>query len=738
MNRLRKALSVVVLSVALANCGSNGVRPALVASLDNDLFVAVQGSVTNPMPANLTVTNGGGGVLDFTASSDSAWLSVTPTSGSAPANLTVSATIGSLAPDTYTGHVTVTDAKAQGSPKTITVTFVVGPQAASAVPFWPQWGSNPQHTGMVQVTGQSLNETFADIVYDPFVTQEKAENTVLFGEAVLTVHAQAPITDGNDVYMLMKMGSYNSCSPAGNWVNGAACGPNAWDTMDWCEVRFSWVDGQLVEAWSFDSDWYPEPNAVNFGLGYGGLDGWEPVFHPADTPNFLYVPGAAGQVWKVNKTTGIAASQINPFSGNGSVNANNTYVASPLTADANGNIYYNAIELNMSGNPWDENDVTNAWLVKIAPDDTTTIATFASLTPGAPAGTSLTCPGTFYDNSPLPAFPWPPNPTATPAPFPGPCGSQRPGLNVAPAISADGTTVYTASRAHFDQMVSYLVAANTADLSLKWAASLQNRLTDGCGGVLPIAGPGVTNLAYSCLNGTTVGVDPTTNANGSGQIIDEASSSPTVLPDGSIVFGTVDNYNFSRGHLMRFGANGNYMGAYGFGWDSTPGVWVHDGTFSVVIKDNHYNSTAYCSDTNSPVCASTAEGPYYITQLDSTLTPEWQFQSTTTDADHPNGYEWCINMPAIDMNGNVYVNSEDGNAYELPQGNSGVFTVPTGKIFLNSAIGAAYTPLSLGADGKAYTQNNGQLFVIGNYSAPPSSAATGVTPPASSMATQHR
>jgi len=86
----------------------------------------------------------------------------------------------------------------------------------------------------------------------------------------------------------------------------------------------------------------------------------------------------------------------------------------------------------------------------------------------------------------------------------------------------------------------------------------------------------------------------------------------------------------------------------------------------------------------------------------------------------------------------VYVNSEDGNAYELPQGNSGVFTMPTGKIFLNSAIGAAYTPLSLGADGKAYTQNNGQLFVIGNYSAPPSSAATGVTPPASSMATQHR
>ena len=71
-------------------------------------------------------------------------------------------------------------------------------------------------------------------------------------------------------------------------------------------------------------------------------------------------------------------------------------------------------------------------------------------------------------------------------------------------------------------------------------------------------------------------------------------------------------------------------------------------------------------------------------------------------------------MPAIDMNGNVYVNSEDGNIYELPQGNHGVFTKPSGKMFLNLALGAAYTPLSIGEDGKLYTQNNGHLFVVGN------------------------
>jgi hypothetical protein len=621
---------------------------------------------------------------------------------------------GVLAAGTYTGHITVTDPGASGSPAIITVTFVVGSQNASNAPFWAQWGANPQHSGMVAATGQALNHTLANISYDPFVEQEKAENAPLFGEPTLTVHEQAPIVDGIDTYMVMKKGNYNSCNPTGQWTSGAACGPNTWNSMEWTESRFSWVNNQLVQAWSFGTDWVPEPNATDFNNGFAGLEGWEPVFHPVDANNFLYVPGASGTVWKVDKNTGISASLISPFTANATVTAANTFVASPLTADAAGNIYYNVIQLNITGNPWNQNDVAGAWLVKIAPDDSFTVATFASITPGAPSGTSLTCPGTFANQSPQPAFPWPPSPTAVAPFFPTACGSQRPSINVAPAVSADGSTVYTVSRAHFDNMVVYLVAVNTADLSPKWQASLQSRLSDGCGVLLPIAAQGVTTEPNSCLFGATVGVDPTTNTPGSGMVIDLASSSPTVLPDASIVFGALDNYNFSRGHLFRFDSLGNYVGAYGFGWDSTPGVWVHDNTFSVVIKDNHYPSTAYCGG-GSPVCdTATPAGPYYITQLDASFNIEWQFQSTTIDNQHPNGYEWCINMPAIDMLGNVYVNSEDGNVYELPQSNTGIFTAPTGKMFLNSAIGAAYTPISIGPDGKLYTQNNGQLFVIGN------------------------
>jgi|HubBroStandDraft_6_1064221.scaffolds.fasta_scaffold19213_2 hypothetical protein len=696
-------------SSASGNLG--GEKPVLALSKSTVTFAGIQGSSTNPASASVDLTNSGTGALSFITASDSPWVAVTPSNGIAPQTLQISATIGSLTPNTYTGHILVTAAGAQGSPATVTITFTIGATAASTSPFWQQWGSNPQHTGMVPVAGQNLTSTLANVVYDPFVDQEKAENTAVFGEAVLTVHEQAPITDGRDVYMVMKSGSYDSCNPVGDWVNGTACGPNAWNTMIWNETRFTWVNGAFVTAWTFASDWKPEPNSSNFNGGEPGLEGWEPVFHPVDVTNFIYVPGAAGTVWKVNKTTGVSASHINPFNGNGNVNATNTFVSSPLSTDSAGNIYYNVIELNTNGDPWGGNDVANSWLVKIAPDDSTLTATYASLVPGAPAGTATNCPGTFFSDGSNPPFPWPPSPNAVAPAFPGPCGSQRPGVNIAPAIAANGT-IYTASRAHFDSMATYLIAVNP-DLSPAWQASLQNRLTDGCGVLLPIAAAGVTNEPNSCLNGTTVGVDPTTNAAGSGVIIDLASSSPTVLPDGSVVFGAIDNYNYSRGHLFRFDSQGNYVGAFGFGWDSTPGIYVHGSTFSVVIKDNHYPSTAYCGS-SSPVCTPTSPGPYLITQLDANFNVEWSFQSTTIDNDHPNGYEWCINMPAIDMDGNVYVNSEDGNAYELPQGNSGIFTVPTGKIFLDSAIGAAYTPISVGPDGKIYTQNNGQLFVIGN------------------------
>jgi len=722
MNRIGGAILTGVVCAALAACGGSGGSGnsgpvELVLSATFESFVGTQGSATNPPPAMVNVTSKGSGALMFTATSDSPWLMVSQASGLVPGTLMISAVVGALGVSNNTGHVMVTATGAENSPLMITVTFLVAPVPAST-PFWGQWGANPQHNGMVNVAGQSVTNKLADVVYDPFINQEKAENAPLYnGEAVLTVHEQAPITDGDDVYMVAKTGSYNSCSPAGAWTSGKACGPNTWNTMWWNEIRYSWVSGQLLQVWDFESDWVPEPNAtVSFQTGQVGLEGWEPVFHPVDTPNFIYVPGAAGAVWKLNKTTGAAASHITPFSNVNGVTAANTFVSSPLTADSSGNIYYNVIELNLTGgDPWTTNDVVNSWLVKITPTDTFTTATYASLLPGAPAGSSLSCPGTFFNAVPVPPFPWPPSTGSIAPTFPAPCGSQRPGANIAPVVAPNGT-IYTASRAHFDSLVSYVVAVNP-DLTPKWQASLQNLLNDGCNVLVPY-GPTAAVTSNYCTMGALQGVDPTTNAMGSGYYVDEASSSPVALPDSSVLMGALDNYNFGRGHLFHFDSTGKFVNTFNFGWDSTPAVYVHGGTFSVVIKDNHYDASSYCSDPNNPICDARPPGPYYITQMDASLNIEWQFQSTNIQMpNNPNGFEWCINMPAVDVNGNVYVNSEDGNIYLLPQPAvippNKIITVPGGKLFLNLALGAAYTPLSIGPDGTLYTQNNGHLFAVG-------------------------
>lgn len=571
---------------------------------------------------------------------------------------------------------------------------------------WLQWAQNPQHTGFVTVEGQAPNQQLADITYDPFVAQEQTES---FGE--LLAHYQVPLVSQKHVYMEFKTGTWIPCSTPGSWVVGEACGPNTWSQEIWNEKALAWHDGKLQTVWTFQSDWKPEPTGNGqFGTG---LFGWEPVFHAVLADKFVYVAGAGGTVWKVNRENGKAVSRINPFGTTGP----NTFVSGPLSADAHGNVYYNVIQLidPSIADPWGQSDVLGAWLVKVSPDDSTSTVTYAELVPGAPAPFS-NCPGIFFDPSTLP---WPPSPTAVPGPFP--CGSQRPGVNVAPAIAPDGT-IYTISRGHFDPLVGYLVAVNP-DLTPKWQASLQNRFSDGCGVLVPIATVANPSQPNACRVGTTPGVDPTTNAPGSGEVIDLASSTPTVLPDGSVLFGAITSYNAERGHLMKFSATGEFLAAFDFGWDSTPAVVSHDDTYSIVIKDNHYGGIGlYCSAA-SPICAPLSNGPYYITQLNANLVPEWKFQNTTTDScqrnpdgtltctpdTHPNGFEWCINAPAIDKNGLVYVNSEDGSLYVLNK--NGTLRQ---KLFLNLAIGAAYTPLSLGPDGRIYTQNDGRLFVAGN------------------------
>ena len=40
---------------------------------------------------------------------------------------------------------------------------------------WSQWGRGPDHTSAVPAAGQPLQRELADIVYDPFIEEERAD-----------------------------------------------------------------------------------------------------------------------------------------------------------------------------------------------------------------------------------------------------------------------------------------------------------------------------------------------------------------------------------------------------------------------------------------------------------------------------------------------------------------------------------------------------------------------------------
>ena len=556
---------------------------------------------------------------------------------------------------------------------------------------WPQWALNAQHNTQSSILGQALNRNIVNLVYDPLVPTEQQAALDNFGSADLLVHYQAPLVDGNDTYMMFKQGPYNFADNS---------------TQTWGETKYSWSGGTLVQQWQFTSDWK---------AAGGQFDFWEPVFHPALANGSLYVPGGGGTIWRVNKLTGTGV-RINPFNNISS----SRFECGPLTVDAQGRVLFNVVQLKGGTKDWYADDIIDAFLIRVSPDNSIEKVSYSTLTVGAPLGTAQ-CSNAF----PASQLPWPPSPTAV-APTVT-CGTQRPGMNSSLTVAPDGT-IYTATRAHLLSRETFIVAINS-NLTQKWISSLRDRMHDGCGVPVSQGGSLPPNGAPGgCRAGANLGVDPATNRPGGGRIVDDMSSEIVVAPDGTLWFGAFTRYNYDQGHIMKFDANGNFLGSYRFGWDETPGIVQHGATYSVVIKDNQYGGIgSYCNDdTLCPPDRDSASPDYpeayFITQLNKNLNVEWRYQNTNTlsctrdshnnitcVSDHPHGFEWCVNAFVVDSAGNVYANSEDGNLFKISQGATTVT-----EIFQQLALGAAYTPTSIGADGKIYSQNAGHLFVAGN------------------------
>jgi outer membrane protein assembly factor BamB len=548
---------------------------------------------------------------------------------------------------------------------------------------WTQWGGGPAHDGRSCVAGQRGLHIVAQLTVDPFAAQEVAEN---FG--ALAVNYPAPLLDEDgNVFVLQKAGTYVSCNPPGSG-QPAPCGFATANIQQqvWTQRALKWRHGELVPQWTFTSDWKPLP---------GTFDG---LFQSAMTDDVLYVPGAGGTVFQVDKEDGTTQRRINPF---GTTIDPSTYITGGLTVDGSGNLYYNVVHIESTAPGGD----AHSWLVKVPRHGGIQMVDYRTLIPSAPKPTDL-CYGTFNDMSPRPAKPWPPAPQPDGSPtLPPqiPCLSQQAGANVAPAVGTDGT-IFTVTRAHSRSTSNYaFVVALHPDLTLKWAASMRGRLNDACGVLTPY-GTGPSD----CRVGATIGVDPATNLPPAGEAPDFNSGSATALPDGGVLFGAYTQYNGFRGHLMKFDASGAFAAAFDFGEGITPPVYPHDQTYSILTKDNHYITN----------------GPFLLTSLDANMQVQWQFANTSTqtcerqsdgtitcvdDGEHPDGFEWCISSPAIDRDGTLYGLSEDGYLYVIDNQGHQVERAFTGR-----AIEEAYTPTAIDSHGRIYAQNNGQLYVLGH------------------------
>jgi hypothetical protein len=267
----------------------------------------------------------------------------------------------------------------------------------------------------------------------------------------------------------------------------------------------------------------------------------------------------------------------------------------------------------------------------------------------------------------------------------------KPMMNSAPALSADERTLYVVVNSDVAapaRASGQLLALDSATLATKGKAAL---------------------------------LDPFTGA--SAWVDDNATSSPTVGPDGDVYMGVLEgtgtNHNY-RGWLLHFDATLTQSKTpAAFGWDITASIvpasmlpsYGGPSSYLLAIKYNNYggaggdgkNRMAIVDPGQTqadPIIASVQVMRDIITILGPTGDPGW-----------PGGVkEWCINTVAVDpLTKSVLVNSEDGKLYrwDLP---SNSFTE---RIALTSGIGEAYTPTAIGPDGRVYAVNNATLFSIG-------------------------
>jgi hypothetical protein len=407
----------------------------------------------------------------------------------------------------------------------------------------------------------------------------------------------------------------------------------------------AFVGGTGKKIWSFATDyvlpshdWIP-PMGVTLTAGGAAVA----------------IPGAGGSVWlrsspdSANGTsTRVSFVSLTSYAQSPALFNNAIQISTPITCDSAGNLYFGYLS---SG------------------------AALPGYPNGIPSGLariSSTGVGTYVAATSL-------------------CGDpsiQKVVYNCAPALSADGTSVYVAvNSSEFSS--GYLCQASSATLSPMNHVALAD----------PSGGHAVTS--------------------------DDGTASPTVGPDGDVYFGVLENgwptAHHDRGWLLHFNSTLTTTKIPGsFGWDDSATVvpsklvpsYAGTSSYLVLTKYNDYSDPGIGGTGQNKVAVLDPNATESDPIIPNVLVMK-EILTVVGPTPNPSGIpgvcEWCINSAAVDeINKCAIVNSEDGHVYRWS------FTTNTLSpgVSLAPPTGEAYTSTAIGPDGAVYAINNARIFSV--------------------------
>jgi hypothetical protein len=159
-------------------------------------FTAMEGG-SSPNTQTFTITNNGGGTLNWTLNDNASWLTLSPTSGTTTTELdvvTVSVDITGLSSNTYNGAITLSSQGQTLTSQQIPVTLILAPttptigQSPTSLTFTGMEGGSTPSTQTLNITNPgkgTLNWTATEVA--PWLTISPATGTTMAETDKITV-----------------------------------------------------------------------------------------------------------------------------------------------------------------------------------------------------------------------------------------------------------------------------------------------------------------------------------------------------------------------------------------------------------------------------------------------------------------------------------------------------------------------------------------------------------------------